>query len=185
MATAELPISKAREEIVKEASRIEEAAVYSYKGHFNSAEMWRWAHYLLGLTTVVLATVAGAKAFSAIDTDGTMAGALSILVAVLSAMTTFLNPNKKAADHLSAGNKYEALANRVRILRTIECWGDSSDATLTSKLKGHSDERASLNKASPPIGFIAYRLAKWGISRGEATFAVDSAPPAGKAPPKG
>jgi len=174
--TSERAVSRTREEIVREAQRVEEASLYSSKAHFKAAEMWGWSHLLLGLVTVVLAAVAGAKAFSKIDADGTMAGMLSIVVAVLSAVTTFLNPNKKTSDHLSAGNKYDALVNKVRIFRTIDCWGESSDQALSAKLKSFSDEKAALNQASPQVSFIAYHLAKWGIERGEGGYSVDAKP---------
>ena len=172
--TSERAVSKTREEIIKEAERIEEAALYSSKGHFKAAEIWGWSHLILGLLTVILAAAAGAKAFSRIDADGTMAGILSIAVAVLSAATTFLHPNKKSTDHLSAGNKYEALVNKARIFRTIECWGESSDQTLSAKLGRYSEEKATLNQASPQISFIAYKLAKRAIQRGEGNYLADT-----------
>lgn len=174
--TAERGVSRPRDEIVKEAARIEEAALYSSKGHFKAAEMWGWFHVILGLLIVALAAVAGAKAFSKIDADGTMAGVLSIAVAVLSAVATFLNPNRRASDHLSAGNKYDALISKARIFRTIECWGDMPDQVLSDQLKRYSAEKASLNTASPQISFIAYRLAKAGIQRGEGVYAADANP---------
>src|SRR5687768_13912726 len=111
--TSERSPSKSHEEIIREAHRIEEAALYSSKGHFNAAEIWGLFHVVFGLVIVVLAAVAGAKAFSRIDDDGTIAGVLSILVAVLTSVTTFLHPNKKKAEHLTAGNQYAALLNRV------------------------------------------------------------------------
>jgi hypothetical protein len=171
--TAERSISQAREEVIKEAQRIEEGTAFTAKEHFTAAEVWRAAHFTLGLITVVLATLAGAKAFSKFDADGTIAGWLSIIVAVLSAVTTFLNPNKRATEHLSAGNKYDALTSKARIFRTIDCWGDGSDNSLASKLKTYSEERSTLNKASPPLFWLAYRIAKRNIERGQTTFAVD------------
>lgn len=174
--TAERPVSRAHDEIVAEAQRIEEAALYSSKGHFKAAEMWGLFHLGFGLAIVILAAIAGAKAFSKLDTNGIIAGWLSILVAVLSSVTTFLSPHKKQQDHLSAGNEYEALRNRVRIFRTIECWGDSSDATLSAALIKFAEDKDSVNRASPQISFLAYRLAKFGIDHGEGDFKVDAKP---------
>jgi hypothetical protein len=178
--------SKSHAEIIREAHRIGESALYSAKGHFNSAEIWGWFHYALGLTTVALAAIAGAKALSKIDADGNITAILSITVAVLSGVTTFLNPNKAKSDHLTAGNQYLAIVNKARIFRAIECWGESSDQTLTAKLIKLSEEQAALNKASPQISIVAYWLAKRGIARGEGQFAVDEKPgddkPAGGRP---
>jgi hypothetical protein len=169
-ATAERSISKTREEIIKEAMRIEESALFSSKGHFNTAALFGLVNLSLGLPMVVLAAVAGASAFSQFDKDGTLTGTLSIVVVILSSINTFLNPNKRASEHRTAGNKYDALLNRVRIFRTIECWeGDSDkDKVLTERLMRHSEDKTTLNQHSPQILWLAYHLAKWGIRKGEA-----------------
>jgi hypothetical protein len=105
--TAELPLSRSRVEIIREASRIEESALHSAKGHFKAAALWGHFHLAVGLPMVALAAVAGASAFARIDQDKSLAGILSLIVVVLSSITTFLNPNKRASDHLNAANKYD------------------------------------------------------------------------------
>jgi hypothetical protein len=145
------------------------------KAHFKAAEIWGWFHIALGLPTVVIAGIAGASAFGRLDTGGVLAGYLSIAVVVLSSITTFLDPHKRASEHLTAGNKYDALLNKVRIFRTIECW-EQSDEVLSDRLKRHSEDKSALNQSCPQISFIAYRLAKWGIVRGEGAYSVDGKP---------
>lgn len=174
--TAERGVSKTKVEIIKEAMRIEESALLSSKGHFNAAALFGKVHISLGLPMVVLAAVAGASAFSRFDKDGTLTGALAIVVVILSSISTFLNPNKRASEHLNAGNKYDALLNKVRIFRTIECWEQSSDQVLSERLKRHSEDKTTLNQNSPQIPWLAYRLAKWGIQKGEAEYMVDKPP---------
>ena len=174
--TAERPVSRTHDEIIKEAGRIEEAALFSSKGHFKAAGLWGFFHLALGLPTVVIAGVVGAAAFARFDSGGWWAGFLSIAVVVLSSVTTFLNPNKKAADHLNAGNKYDALLNKVRIFRTIECWEETSDQVLSERLKRHSEDKSTLSQTCPGIPTIAYRLAKCGIQRGEGDYSVDAKP---------
>lgn len=171
--TAERGISKTREEIVKEAKRIEESALFSSKGHFKAAALWGQFHIAFGLPMVVLAAVAGASAFSQFDKDNTLAGFLSIIVVVLSSISTFLNPHKKASEHLMAGNKYDALLNKVRIFRTIECWDETSDQVLSERLKRHSEDKSTLNQNSPQIPWPAYLLAKRGIRKGETEYDAD------------
>lgn len=39
--TAEKTVSKTKDEIIKEAQRIEESALYSAKGHFVAANFWQ------------------------------------------------------------------------------------------------------------------------------------------------
>lgn len=184
-ATSERSVSRTHEEIGKEAARIEEAALLSSKAHFKASEIWGWFHITLGLPTVIIAGLAGAVAFARLDSTGLWAGYLSIAVVVLSSITTFLDPNKRASEHLLAGNKYDALLNKVRIFRTIECWEDHPDQVLSDRLKRHSEDKSILNQSCPQISFIAYHLAKCGIRRGEGEYAVDRQPGGGTpAPPR-
>jgi len=122
---------------------------------------------------VLLSAIAGASALAKFDPDHVVAGMLSIVVAALSGVATFVNPNERVAAHLNAGNSYDALLSKVRIFWAIECWRDDSDQVLTEKLKYFSEQKDELNRKCPQIPRWAYRRAKKGIEDGEATFRVD------------
>jgi hypothetical protein len=171
--TAEKPVSKTVDEIIKEAKRIEESALYSSKGHLVAASVWDSFHLWIGIPIVLLSGVAGASALSDFDQNKITAGILSIVVAGLSSVMTFLNPNGKASIHLNSGNHYDALQNRVRMFWTIDCWREESEQVLTDRLKYFSEEKDKLNQNCPQIPRWAYQKAKKGIESGEATFKVD------------
>lgn len=173
ISTAEKLVSKTKEEIIKEAKRTEEAALYSAKGHFEAAKFWGNFHLMIGVPVVILSTVAGASALSQFDNSKTIAGLLSILVAALTSLITFLNPNEKAGVHQEAGNNYDALQNKVRMFWSIDCWKEKSEDVLTEKLIQFSDNKNKLNLNSPLIPWFAYQAAKRGIERGEAEYKVD------------
>lgn len=122
---------------------------------------------------LLISSVLGATAYTVLDKDNHYAGILALLVAVLSALMTFLNPNEKASNHLNAGNSYGALENEVRIFRTIECWQGQPEAHLTISIKNYSDKRGHLNATFPKIPWHAYVLANFGIWLGEASYKVD------------
>lgn len=169
--TSETQVSRPKEEILREAKRIEESVLYSSKGHFVTAEFWSGFHLWVGIPTAILAAVAATSAFASWEIA---AGVVSIVIAALSAVSTFLNPNEKAAAHLSAGNSYDALRDRIRIFWAVDCWKESSEDILTKKLKDLSEEKAKLNQASTQISSWAYRVAKRGVEAGEASFQVDN-----------
>jgi hypothetical protein len=173
--TAESPTSKTKEEVIKEAKRIEESLLHSSKGHFVAARIWGNLNLWVGVPMVVLSSIAGAAALARFDPERVIAGSLSILVAVLSAVATFLNPNERVAAHQNAGNSYDSLMNRVRIFWAIECWQSDSDQALTERLRHFSEQKDDLNRKCPRIPPWAYRRAKKGIDAGEAKFAVDTA----------
>src|SRR5215475_6229450 len=95
-------------EIIREAKRLEENSLYSCKGHHYAARGWRNRHLWLGIPTVVIAAIVGAAAFSQYAKEyplvAILGGFLSIVVAVLSGITTFLNPNELQAAHLTAAH---------------------------------------------------------------------------------
>lgn len=162
-----------KDNILKEAKRIEEDALYSSKGHFAACARLRLTHYSLGIPTVVLSALAGASVLAKFDCNNIVAGIASIIVAILSALITFLNPNDRASQHLDAGNRYNAIRNRARILYEIDSLATLSEEDLVKELKALSDERDNLNLASPQIPKSAFGKARKGIESGEASYVVD------------
>lgn len=177
LTTGERPASKARLEIIREAKRLEESTLYSCKGHHYAARGWTNRHLWLGIPTVILSTIVGAAVFSEYAKTypwvGVLAGFMSISVAVLSGITTFLNPGGEKNAHLTAGHAYDTLNNDSRLFWSIECWQENSDEVLTSKLRELIERKNKLNNGSPQIPPWAYKLAKAGIAAGEANFKVD------------
>ena len=171
--TAERPLPKAKEAIIKEAKRIEEDCLYTSRGHFACAQFWSNFHLWLGIPTVILASIAGAFALSQFSSSIVIAGVISIVVVVLSATTTFLNPRERANTHLSSGNNYDSLLSKARIFWTIDCWQNDTDEILTQKLKSLSEERDRLNRECPQVPRFAYLAAKKGIKKGEANHEID------------
>lgn len=171
--TEEKPLSKTKEEVIKEAQRIEECLLYSAKRHFITAHFWTNFHLWIGIPMVLFSAIAGALALSQFDPQHFIAGGLSILVAALSGVMTFLNPNEKASIHLNSGNNYDSLQNRTRIFWSIECWQEESEQVLTEKLRYFSEQKDRLNQSSPQTPNWTYKKAKKGILDGESEYVVD------------
>jgi hypothetical protein len=131
----------------------------------------------LGLPTTVLSTLVGAASFAQFAKQNPdialTAGCISIAVAVLSGIITFLNPNKREAAHLAAGNAFERLNNETRVFWSVDCLLEKSEIVLSAKLRDLIDRKSELNTKSPQIPKWAYKKAKAGIEAGEADFKVD------------
>lgn len=170
--TTEAKVAWPRDEVIKEAKRIEESTLLSSKGHFAVAVRWGYCHLILGSGIAVLSAIAAAFTFSSFSPISV--GVLALIITVLSAVVTFLNPNERATKHLNAGNGYDSVCNRARIFWTIECWAvDADPQALTDKVKQLSAEKSKLNLESPQIAPWAYRSAKKGVASGEGVYAVD------------
>ena len=163
-----------KDNILKEARRIEEDSLCSAKGHFVVANFWMNFHLWIGVPTAILAAIAGASALSQFDNHNIIAGILAIVVTALTAVTTFLNPNEKANSHQNAGNKFISLRNKARIFCEIDCCEEDSDQELAKQLKELAKQRDELNQDSPLIPIRAYKKARKGIEEGEAEYKVDA-----------
>jgi len=171
--TAERPVSKTKDEIIKEAKRMEEGLLYSSKGHFAASNFWNNFHLWIGVPMVILSAIAGASALAQFDPKKIFAGIISIIIVALSGVMTFLNPNEKSSAHLNAGNNYDSLMNKIRIFWSIDCWRDESEQVLTERLKYFSEQKDKLNQSCPQIPRWAYKKAKEGIEHGEADYLID------------
>jgi hypothetical protein len=171
--TAEQSPSKTKSQVIVEAQRLGESLLHSSKNHFEAARIFRSLHLSVGIPMVVIAAVAGAAALAKFDANGLIAGLLSIGVAVLSAVQTFLNPNERVSAHMNTGNSYDALLNKVRIFWTIECWQIGSDEILTESLRHFVNEKDDLNRKAPQLMRLARFFAKRGIEWGDAELIVD------------
>ncbi len=155
-----------KERIIKEAKRIEEDSLYSSKGHFYAAQFWSNLHLCVGIFISVVVASAGIVLLK-FNSYRIATGILAILASALSAVSTFTSPGKRAATHLSAGNRYNSIRNRARLFREIEVVSEAYEKSL-EKLRCLFAERDELNDRYPQISKRAFNKARKGIQEGEA-----------------
>jgi len=158
-----------KDSMTSELRRIEEDAIHSAKGHFESARIWSWVHYGVGLPSAILSGWAGLEA---IQQDAKFAFILAMLGAALMALNTFLNPSEKAERHHSAGNQYKSLQNQSRIFREVRL-SALDDTEAMEEFTALAATRDQLNEASPAPMRQGFLWGRKGIEGGEATYAVD------------
>jgi hypothetical protein len=165
-----------KENILKEAKRIEEDTEFSSEEHFITARRWSIIHYILGLLSAIFAVVSGGTVLTQFNESDFYVilgvGISSLLAGVFASILTFLNPNNRATCHLNAGNSYRELRNKVRIFREIDYLQDS-DEILSKKLKELAAQRETLNKTNPQPPKWAYEKAKKRIEKGATSYKVD------------
>ena len=158
------------EALRKEASRIEEDATYSSKGHFEDAKIWSTVHLGLGIPTAITAGISGVSAFGE---HLLIAGSLAILAGALASVITFLNPSETASSHHNSGVKYNALRNRARFFREIEMENLPSRDDKVGALKHIAEQKDELNEISLQISRGSFERARKGIEEGEADYQAD------------
>lgn len=159
-----------KNKLVSEAKRIEEDALYSFKGHHNAAESWKYVHYWIGIPTAVIAALGSASAFSE---ENIIAGILGIIVTSLTALSTFLDPSGKQNTHKASGAAFGVLKNQSRLFYEIEICIESDINKLQKILKALATKRDELNSSSPTIPRNAYLKSKKDIESGSNNYKAD------------
>lgn len=160
-----------RTEIINEAIRIEEDAIHSAKSQFEAADTWKRVNLGLGIPAAILSGVAGYSILT--ELSYLLGGILALIVAALTSLMTFLNPNQKSNTHLNSGNNYLALRNKSRIFRNLIIKTEENTKELFKQLQELSTERDRLNKNSPQFSWANFRRARAGIKSGQANYRVD------------
>ena len=165
-----------QQNIINEAERIEEDSTVSAKGHFCAAKRWGMVNFWLGIITTILASFAGAftifSGHNGFVWGTVIAGICSVFAGAISAVITFVNPNRKASSHFDFGNSYNELQNDTRIFRKIVL-NTLNEENNREKLLLLNSRRNELNKRSDQIPEWAFKNARRGIEEGEAAYCVD------------
>ncbi|MFN0116849.1 MAG: SLATT domain-containing protein [Elusimicrobiota bacterium] len=164
-------VDNLKKNIMEEAKRIGEDAIFSSKGHFNDAAYWEALHLWLGIPSAIAAAVAGAFAFS--NDCVLLVGFLSVFAAVCTSVLTFVNPDSRASKHHNAGTAYNALKNDARVFSEITVEAADDIQKMVKELKSLNDRRTTLNTDSPKISRCGFEKARKGIEQGESTYEVD------------
>ena len=108
-----------RKDIVDEAKRVHEAAMWSSQSQFEQAKIWSKRNTLLGVPSTGLAAVAGVAGLA--DLLGNVwTGALAITASFLTAILTTLNYSKKIDQAHASANAYLALQQDARIFVEVD-----------------------------------------------------------------
>lgn len=157
MEEAQTPIEKVKAQIRNEAAEAEKECIIRSRGHFLAARRWDHVNLFLGIPATLLAGVTSLSAFTQhLSGDPKVTGVLAILVAALTALTTFLNPNEKANLHKSASSTYDELRIKLSLLKDIDLSVNQSQLDEPTKenikhLRDLADQFVTLGHNSPRI----------------------------------
>ncbi len=152
--------------IRKRINALKVDVLFCKKGHYNAAGIWNDIHYTLGIVTAGLAAFIGVK--NSALSSGTIA-LLAMMVAALGALSTFLKPQEKAAQHRQSGDDFDYLLQLLSNFSEVEML-QGNDSDHTAGLKLLTDRKTKLNKSALQIPRLAYLKAKDGIEKGEAAY---------------
>lgn len=166
--------SSIREHIEKEARRLEEDTLHTFKQLYEAAASERRRHYWVGSVTAALSVIAGTSALAKVQDWQVIVPVVSLLVTTLTAWMTFVKPAERAQEYKNAACDFQKLREDARMFREIDLLRlDLDEKAVVEQIKALSARRAELRKDSPQPPRWAYKHAKRAIEQGEAEYEVD------------
>lgn len=163
-----------RQGVVDELRRLEEDMLYTEKAHFAAGEELSRAHLVLG----ILATLAAAASVATIvgEASAVISGGLALIASLASAVLTFVKPEEKAAQHLSAARLLGDIRVRARQHRELDLHSESGVArdewrTYAQQI---SAAKAEVDQSAPSVSDRRFAKGRKKIQSGE--FIHDSVP---------
>ena len=130
------------------AQNVGHRAEHQAEIHQLAADEWGTINYALGLPIVVLSAIASTSALADFDHSNVLAGIIALVVAILSALATFLNAQKASELHRVANANYQTLALRAESLsRDLEPGGPYAKGL--DRAHAIEDELTKLIRDSP------------------------------------
>lgn len=161
-----------KEELIKEAKRVHESAMYSGQTQFEYSKSWRAVDRWLGGLSAGVAAVAGVTGLASILPTPAV-GLVALVAAGLGAVASSLGaPKTKTLAHASA-NAYLALQQDARIFINIDVHTLPLNEAREqlAQLVGRAQE---LNATAEIPSSRAWAKAKKGVEGGSQEYEVDS-----------
>lgn len=149
-------------DLEREFLNMEEDLLYSEKANFQICNVWGVIYWILGLSNATLAALAGFASSDIFLAEHSAFFGLS--VAIIAALMTFINPNRRAEVSHKAGVSFSDLRGRVRRYREHKLTRRSEEEAIEA-LEEFASLKTQLLSSTPHTGLLAYWLAKISIRR--------------------
>jgi uncharacterized protein (DUF849 family) len=133
------------------------------ESHNYMANFWTNFYLYTGITNTIIAALASASSFSEItDNNNKVAGLLTAVVAVISAVITYLNPAEKATKHKEAKDKFSCVYYDARDLADEMKTTDTEEELekLKEQKKAIAKKLVDAQKDSPQVAHWVRKIAR-------------------------
>ncbi len=157
-----------KELLLKEALSTQKKCLLAAERQYASETPWYRLHFILGIPTSILAASAGILVFAAFKYSDIIVASISFLIAILTAIQTFLHPDKRSNQHHHLAKEFEALYHNLGFLARVKLNNENANfIELEKVLEGYIAKLNELNNSSPAITGKAYKVADQNIDQGK------------------
>lgn len=146
--------------IIEKTQVLYEDTLYTEKALFWLATQWRRGHYLIGIPSCIVSAVAGG---ALLNNMPLLAGVLTTVAAVLTALLTFLEPREVFKKYHACGVDYGILRGKIERFKDIDLKGEFDAEKARTTLEQFAEEKGTMQKSAPHTGGVAYAFAKRSI----------------------
>jgi len=168
-------MAEEQDSIRSEADHIRRAALVGAERHYIAETTWYATALLIGIPATCLAAVAGAAAFKDSGAHAEVAGYMSLVTAILTALLTFLSPQQRAKEHHASAKAYEALYHAAGFFFRVESGGGIGTEEQLKRLRVLSETLIETNKKSPVVSARACRRSEQRLLDGRGEVVRDPA----------
>jgi hypothetical protein len=149
------------EELVKDAGRKSAMTLNLAVVHSLTATLYGMFNFWAGMLNTVLAATTSVSALSKIDGSGTLTAILSVLVAALTAMLTFLSPSDRNKFHSDAATEFEILSGKLDRFRDVVVKNEKDYKNLEMSLDELIERYFQIRKTYPVPAWALDFAIKW------------------------
>ncbi len=149
--------------------------MYGKKKHYNARDRYAKYHRNLGLSIIVLTAFMGTSVYYSLSESELLLpkiiiGILIVAVAVLAAIQTFMNFEKRALSHKITADRYLCLMKESQLIISYCKDGNRTIEVIQKEIERLCQEVRNVQKDEPEVSSKDYRKAREGVKDGEEIY---------------
>lgn len=163
---------------IKELEKFRVDCMYGKKKHYNARDRYANYHRNLGIIIVILSAVMGTSIYAALANSHFLAaqvvvGVFTVAIAVLTALQTWFNFEKRALSHKATADKYLWLKKEAQRMLAYHRDGAKPMQQLQLDIERMAQAAQEIQKEALETSPGDYEKAKVGIEKGEEKYTED------------
>lgn len=160
---------------IEELNKFRIDCMYGKKKHYNARDRYAGYHKMMGIIIIILTTIMGTSVFYSLSKSELLSAQIvvvvfTVVIAVLTALQTYLNFEKAVLRNNVIADRYLWLMKEAQRLLAYYRDGSKSIEDVQKELERLSQEVKEIQKDEPETSQGDYQKARDGIKNGEEVY---------------